>query len=124
MEIKGQDYHVTYHSDRALLILAGSYELPGMKEYGCIVELLNQVVEEKPATITLDMRNVNFMNSSALSMILKFGIKIRNKEASHLVVLGSKKYPWQSKSLKNIKRFVRNAELKFEANGTLLREEG
>jgi hypothetical protein len=114
MEIKGPDYHVTYNPDTALVTLRGSYELPGMKEYAPIVELLNEAVKQKPATITLDMREVNFMNSSALSMILKFGINIRNKKASHLVVLGTKIYPWQSKSLKNIKRFVRNAELKFE----------
>ena len=114
MEIKGPDYHAIYKSDKALLIFSGSFELPGMKEYAPIIELLDKAVEEKPATITLDMREVNFMNSSALSMILKFAIKIRNKKASHLVVLGTKKYPWQSKSLKNIKRFVRNAELSFE----------
>ena len=114
MEIKGPDYHAIHKSDKALVILRGSFELPGMKEYAPIIELLNEAVEQKPPTITLDMREVDFMNSSALSMILKFGIKIRNKKASHLVVLGTKKYPWQSKSLKNIKRFVRKAELNFE----------
>ncbi len=114
MEVKGQDYEVRCDPETAVITFRGTLELASMTEYQPIVTLLNGVVNQKPPIITLNLRELEFVNSSALSIILRFGINIRKKNASQLVVQGSKRYSWQKKSLKNMQRFVRNVKFDFD----------
>lgn len=114
MEVKGQDYEVTCDPEAAVVTFRGTLELPTIADYKPIVELFNVVVERKPAIITLNLRDLVCVNSSALSTILRFGINVRKKKASQLVVQGNNEYYWQSRSLKNMKRFVQNVKIEFD----------
>jgi hypothetical protein len=110
-EIKHTEYYATYDPQTATIIIAGILELKGVTEYNPLQNLLLEVAEQKLPMVTLDVQNVEFMNSSGISTLLRFGIKIRDLGVSRLKILGSNQHSWQTKSLKNLQRFVQNADI-------------
>ena len=115
MEIKGDNYSVSYDRDTTTIKFAGSLRLNGIQEYKPIVDLLNQVVETEPEKITLNLQSLEFLNSSGINVLSKFTIKIRQKKTIQMTIEASKGIPWQGKSLKNLKRLFPSLELKLEA---------
>jgi len=114
MEIKGKDYDVSYDAKSETVSCQGSLRLSGKDEYAPIVQLLNEVADREPTTITLDLRQLKFLNSSGISMLSKFTIRVRQKERIKIVVKGSKDIPWQGKSLKNLQRLMPKLVLELE----------
>lgn len=114
MEIKTEDYNIWYDTKTATVNCQGSLRLSGMDEYAPIVDLLNNVAEEGPPIITLNLRELEFLNSSGISMLSKFVIKVRQKKTIQIVVIGSKGIPWQGKSLKNLQRLMPSLTLELE----------
>jgi anti-anti-sigma factor len=63
--------------------------------------------------IVLDLKNLEFLNSSGISMLSKFVINIREKNSTQILVKGSESIPWQGKSLKNLQRLMPSLILEF-----------
>ncbi|MGK7955796.1 MAG: STAS domain-containing protein [Crocosphaera sp.] len=114
MEVKTNDYCVTYHPDTVTVSFQGSLRLSGSEEYTPIVELLDEAAKDEPETITLDLKELEFLNSSGISMLSKFVINIRKKKSSAIAVKGSNAIPWQGKSLKNLQRLMPTLTLELE----------
>lgn len=115
MEISGEKYSVNYDAASTTVSCIGSFRLQGADEYAPIVDLLNDVVDANPDTINLDLRELEFLNSSGINMLSKFVIQVRKQGQSKLIVYGSQAYPWQNKSLKNFQRLMPNLVLELEA---------
>ena len=113
-EIKGNDYTIQYDPESVIIKFDGELALGGPKDYQPITDFLNRIAEPEPEKITLDLRKLNFLNSSGISMLSKFVISFRRKENINLIVLGSKEVPWQGKSLSNLKKLLPNLELVTE----------
>ena len=114
MEIKTEEYNICYESETVTVEFTGSLRLSGMEEYKPIVELLNQMAESEPPQITLNLRQLQFLNSSGISMLSRFVIKVRQQKNVTMLVLGSKNIPWQGRSLKNLERLMPNLTLDWE----------
>jgi hypothetical protein len=114
MEVNGETYRVAYDQSTATLHCEGSLRLYGAEGYTEIVNLFNDVAEQKPELLTLDLKQLQFLNSSGINALSKFVIKVRNLKASRLVVKGSHQFPWQSKSLKNLQRLMPDLTLQFD----------
>ena len=114
MEIKTGEYRLHYAADTHTIACAGSLRLNGVEEYKPIVDVLNGVALEQPQAITLDLRGLEFLNSSGINVLAKFVINVRQRAASDLVVLGSKSVPWQGKSLVNLQRLMPKLQLIIE----------
>lgn len=114
MEIKTEDYCIWYEATTATVTCSGSLRLRGMEEYAPIVQLLNEVADSEPSKITLDLRQLEFLNSSGISMLSKFAIRVRQKGRVQMVVLGSQEIPWQGKSLRNLLRLMPSLQLELE----------
>jgi hypothetical protein len=114
MEIQTEDYSIRYDPVTETVICQGSLRLSSMEEYEPIVQLLNDVADSEPATMTLNLRELRFLNSSGINVLSKFVIKVRQKGNVQLVVQGSKEIPWQGKSLKNWQRLMPTLQLKLE----------
>ncbi|OQX03486.1 MAG: hypothetical protein BWK80_55590 [Desulfobacteraceae bacterium IS3] len=112
MEVKGETYRITYESASATINCEGSLRLYGTSGYNEIVELFNKVADLKPKTITLKLDELKFLNSSGINALSKFVIRVRNHKTSELVIRGTKLFPWQGKSLKNLQRLM--PEMKLE----------
>lgn len=114
MEIKTENYRVRYDEISHNIIFDGSLRLNGSEEYASISELLNQVLQQEPEKIVLDLKELSFLNSSGISILSKFVINVRKRKNILMIVVGSKKNPWQSKSLKNLQRLMPSLKLDFE----------
>jgi hypothetical protein len=111
-EIKHADYQVVYDSATATVVCAGSYRLSG-PEYDAILEVLNAAANAGHPMLTLDLRELQFLNSSGINTLSKFVMQMRKKPTSQLIVKGSEQYPWQKKSLVNLQRLLPNLRLEF-----------
>lgn len=114
MEIKTKDYSVCYNPTTWTINWQGSLRLSGNDEYAPILDLLEKVTDSQPPSITLNLRQLEFLNSSGISMLSKFVIKVRQKKNISVVVQGSQKIPWQGKSLKNLQRLMPTLKLELE----------
>ncbi len=114
MEIRGQDYLVTYNPDTVTVVFHGVLRLRGMAEYAPIIQLLDDIVAAAPEMATLDLRELRFLNSSGINVLFRFVIKTREQTSTQLLVLGSEMIPWQGKSLKNLQRLRPSRQLEME----------
>ncbi len=113
-EIKDKDYTVQYDPESSTVDFIGLLSLGGPKEYAPITDLLNKIADSKPEQMTLNLRKLEFLNSSGISMLSKFVLGLRKKKGIQLVVLGSNEIPWQGKSLKNLQKFLPSLKLEIE----------
>jgi anti-anti-sigma factor len=114
MEIKTEDYNICYDSSTETIICKGSLRLSGMDEYEPIVKLLNELAEKVPQKITLNLKKLEFLNSSGINVLSKYIIKVRQKGTIQMVVQGSRHIPWQGKSLKNLQRLMPSLQLELD----------
>jgi hypothetical protein len=114
MEIKTEDYNIWYDAVAKAVICQGSLRLGGMEDYTPIEQLLEDVVAQQPQNLTLNLRELKFLNSSGINVLSKFVIKARQQKNMQLVVRGSTNIPWQGKSLKNFQRLLPSLELEWE----------
>ncbi len=112
VEIKTDDYNVEYQSDIATVFLRGFLRLPGMPEYESIMNLLLDAVDEA-STLTLNLQDLEFLNSSGISMLSMFVVKVRNQGQAQLAIQGSNQVLWQTKSLRNLQRLMPSLKLEF-----------
>ncbi len=113
MEIKAEEYRISYNTSTTTISCQGAFRLNGTEEYAPIVQLLNDAVDQEPTTLTLNLRELEFLNSSGISVLSKFVIRVRRKQNIHMVIQGSIEIPWQEKSLKNLQRMMPSMQLEF-----------
>ncbi|HEY9297574.1 MAG TPA: hypothetical protein VIQ31_14640 [Phormidium sp.] len=112
MEIKTDDYRIWHDPGTSTVFFRGFLRLAGMEEYRPVMELLLTVIEKTP-NFTINLRELEFLNSSGISMLSMFVIKVREKGNVNLVLQGSDQIVWQTKSLKNLQRLMPGIKLEF-----------
>lgn len=110
-KLKADDYEIDYDPENHIVICKGSLELSGTDEYRPFADMLNKAVDDYPAELTLDLRELVFLNSSGINIISKFVIALRQRGQMQLNVLGSRQIPWQGKSLINLQRLLPSVKL-------------
>jgi hypothetical protein len=111
LEVKDTTYSLHYNPLVATVKCAGSFRLGAPYEYAEMVAFFDTIVEQPPPSLVLDLRELNFLNSSGISILCKFVIGLRDHNRTALTVYGSHKFPWQSRSLKNLQRLMPNLQL-------------
>lgn len=106
MEIKTEKYYICYDRETATVTFSGSLRLSGPEEYQPITQLLSDVADTQTEKIILNLQQLEFLNSSGISMLSKFIIEMRKKSGVQVAVQGSKCVAWQGKSLKNLQRLM------------------
>jgi hypothetical protein len=80
MEIKTEQYRICYDRETATVsFFLGSLRLSGSEEYQPIAQLLGDVADVAAGKITLNLQQLEFLNSSGISMLSKFIIEVRKK---------------------------------------------
>ncbi|MDJ1178065.1 STAS domain-containing protein [Roseofilum sp. BLCC_M91] len=114
-ELREDDYCIHYDSSLTTVFFEGKLSLRDPSEYRPITEFLENVVNSKSEDLTLDFQKLEFLNSSGIRVLSKFVSNLRkNKIEVQLTVLGSKEITWQSKSLRNLQKFMPNLVLNFQ----------
>jgi hypothetical protein len=106
MKIADKHYAIEYDATTTTLSCQGAFRLYSGYEYDSITDLLHTVATQKPATLTLDLRNLHFLNSLGINMLYKLVIHVRDYQTSHLVVQGIQQSLWQGKLVLNFQRLM------------------
>lgn len=113
MQIKTDDYTIAYNPTDKTVAFKGALRLSSFDDYTPILTLLNEAVVLSPVSLTLDLRNLEFLNSSGINVLSKFVIKVQREHQKSLVVQGSQQIPWQGKSLRNLQRLMPGLQLEI-----------
>jgi hypothetical protein len=113
MEIKTEDYRICYDPATATVSFVGCLRLREPTEYEPILHLLGKVADVEPAKITLNLRQLEFLNSAGINMLSKFFIEERKQARVEMAVQGSQRIAWQGKSLKNFQRLMPGLQLEL-----------
>ncbi|MBP0043893.1 MAG: hypothetical protein J7545_18260 [Roseofilum sp. SBFL] len=113
-QIDTKEYQVYYNPESMTIDFTGELSLNGASEYDPIKDFLEKIADSEPPHLTLNLKELSFLNSSGISLITKFVIGLRKKPKIQLTVKGSVDVAWQSKSLKNLQKFLPNLELIVE----------
>lgn len=114
MEIKTEKYNIYYDRENAIVFCKGTLDLRGKEGYRKIADLLDLAVNGKSPLITIDIRELEFLNSSGITIFGSFIIKIRKNGSAALKIIGTNKYSWQARSLKGLQKLMPSMELEFE----------
>ncbi|HEY9661790.1 MAG TPA: hypothetical protein V6C65_25320 [Allocoleopsis sp.] len=112
-EISGEEYSVLYDAATATVLFQGSLSLTGLEDFAPISNLLEAAIESVPPKLTLNLCQLEFLNSSGISVLSRFVIKVRNQCQTTLIVQGSETIIWQKRSLKNLQRLMPAMELEW-----------
>jgi len=110
--IKTDDYTIRYEPESATAFFQGLLRLDGMEAYQPVMDILLNAIEAS-SSFTINLRELEFLNSSGISMLSMFVVKARDKGGINLVFQGSEKTLWQTKSLKNLQRLMPSLKLEF-----------
>lgn len=113
MEIKETDYNLSYDKESSTAILKGSLRLLNLAEYEKVKVFFNMAAREANKTLTLDLKELIFLNSSGITTLSTFVISLRKENKKLLRIIGSKDIAWQDKSLKNLKKIWNQVELEY-----------
>lgn len=113
VDIKTDDYSIRHDSESETVFFRGFLRLDGIEKYQPVMDILLNAVE-KSSRFTLDLRELEFLNSSGISMLSMFVVKVRDKGTVDLILKGTDKILWQTKSLKNLQRLMPSLTLVFE----------
>ncbi len=113
LELKNNDYQVWFDPALNTVFCKGFLRLDGVDGYQEIMDLLLFGVATAHPKVTVDLSQLQFLNSSGISMLSMFVIKVREKGDLQLIVRGSEKILWQTKSLRNLKRLMPAMMLEF-----------
>lgn len=110
--LTGEGYAVARDVVGGAVALHGVLRLNGLAEYTPIIDVLNETAAGK-AQLTLNLTELEFLNSSGIAMLSRFVIDARNGGLA-LLVRASPHVPWQGKSLRNLQRLMPALELVFD----------
>ncbi|MEA5452160.1 hypothetical protein VB780_26540 [Leptolyngbya sp. CCNP1308] len=102
--IETEDYRVYYQADRSTVFFEGFLRLDGIEAYQPVMDLLMAAIEGDQCIV--DLHQLEFLNSSGISMLSMFVVKVRDRGTTRLSFRGSEAILWQTRSLKNLKRLM------------------
>lgn len=115
--VEGDGYFVEYNEGTEQVVFSGTIRLQTTAEYAPVMELLNEAHEtavSNNSPLTLDFRQLQFLNSSGINTISRFVIYARKQNSATLMVLGSADIYWQKKSLTNLQKLWSKVQIQIQ----------
>ncbi|TVQ08028.1 MAG: hypothetical protein EA368_12850 [Leptolyngbya sp. DLM2.Bin27] len=110
-DIEDEEYSVRYDAAIATVFFEGSLSLASLKDFVPISDLLEAALSNPAPRLILNLCQLEFLNSSGISVLSRFVIKARGQVDKILIVQGSEAIIWQKRSLRNLQRLMPAMEL-------------
>lgn len=104
--INGESYEIRLEEDNSTVFFKGALRLTGTEDYAPILDMLKQTLATPATPIVLDLTELDFLNSSGITMLSRFVIEARSCAGIELQVLALQATPWHARSLKNLQRLM------------------
>jgi hypothetical protein len=104
--VDGESFEVRREENSSTVVLKGALRLSGTADYAPILEMLRETFNTTAKPIVLDLRDLDFLNSSGITMLSRFIIEARDCAGIQLEILASEAIPWHARSLKNLQRLM------------------
>lgn len=111
MEIRDENFRVW--AENECVYFDGVLRLAGPDAYSPIYSLAASLLHEDHARVIFDLTGLEFLNSSGINLLAKLTIEARKKPEIQLVIKATTQYPWQSKSLPNLKKLYSALDLQL-----------
>jgi hypothetical protein len=111
--IQGESFEIRLEEDNSTVSFKGALRLTGMEDYAPILEMLKGTLSNPAAIVVLDFRELDFLNSSGITMFSRFVIEARDRAGVNLHFLASESVPWHARSLKNLQRLMPSLEIRL-----------
>ncbi len=98
-----ETYSVEVTDNPARIIFKGTLRLQGRPEYEKILGMLREVARRAVECLEIDLRDLQFLNSSGISTLSVFLIEMR-EIGKKIAIIANKTVPWQRKALDNFAR--------------------
>jgi hypothetical protein len=105
-DIKGESFEVRSEDGNSTIVFKGALRLSGMEDYAPILDLLKSTLANPVKPIVIDLRELDFLNSSGITMFSRFVIEVRDHTGLNLQFLASEAIHWHARSLKNLQRLM------------------
>ncbi len=103
--LNGESFEIR-RENGSTLCFKGALRLSGTEDYAPILEMLKETLNNPAEPIVIDLRELDFLNSSGITMFSRFVIEARDCAGINLSVLASEDIPWHARSLKNLQRLM------------------
>lgn len=113
-EIRESEAVIRYSPETATVSFQGALRLANVKAYESVARLLNDAAAQTTGPLTLDFRELIFLNSSGLTALSLFVVAARKAGKPQLKLVGSKRNAWQQKSLANFQMLWKDMTLTIE----------
>jgi hypothetical protein len=104
MELRGEDFVITYNESRNAVEFFGTLRLRDSADYKPLTEMLENALRNAKESMILDFRSLQFLNSAGINTISRFVITARTSDTVQLRVMGNEEISWQQKSLRNLQK--------------------
>ncbi len=111
--IHGESFDVQLEEDTCTVLFKGAIRLCGTEDYAPILGMLQETLIHPTTPIVLDLRELEFLNSSGITMLSRFVIQARDHTGIDLQVLASEAVPWHARSLRNLQRLMPSLSIRL-----------
>jgi hypothetical protein len=111
--ISGESFEIRLEEETSTVFFKGALRLTGTEDYSSILEMLKGTLAHPAPAILLDLRELDFLNSSGITMFSRFVIEARERSDVNLQFLASETVPWHARSLKNLQRLMPSLQIRL-----------
>jgi hypothetical protein len=104
--ITGESFEIRMEDNHSTVFFKGALRLSGVTDYLPILELLKETLVNPTNPVVLDLKELDFLNSSGITMLSRFVIEARDQAGINLYLIASESIVWHARSLKNLQRLM------------------
>jgi hypothetical protein len=104
--ITGESFEIRMDDNHSTVFFRGALRLSGVTDYLPILDLLKETLVNSANPVVLDLKELDFLNSSGITMLSRFVIEARDQVGITLHFIASESIVWHARSLKNLQRLM------------------